>query len=74
MASNAPSAAGMYVRVRDTLIKARKRLGMTQADVAKKIGVTRQAVGAWESGASNPDFINFFGWAAAVGVEIAGIT
>lgn len=33
----------------------RKNLGMTQADVAKKLFVTRQTVSSWENGKSYPD-------------------
>ena len=33
----------------------RKLLGMTQEDLAEKIGVSRQAVAKWEAGESLPD-------------------
>ncbi|MBQ8140603.1 MAG: helix-turn-helix transcriptional regulator [Clostridia bacterium] len=35
--------------------KYRKRLGMTQADVAQKLNVTKSAVSQYETGARNPD-------------------
>jgi len=34
---------------------AREAAGLTQAYVAERIGVTRQAVGQWESGESSPN-------------------
>ncbi len=33
----------------------RSRLGMTQEDVAEKVGVSRQAVAKWEKGETLPD-------------------
>ncbi len=39
---------------REQLIKARKRLGMTQADIAAKVGVHRSYYGLIENGSRNP--------------------
>lgn len=39
----------------ENLVQMRKLLGMTQEDLAEKVGVTRQAVAKWESGESMPD-------------------
>lgn len=36
------------------LAELRKANGMTQADVAKLLGVTNKAVGSWEQGKRNP--------------------
>ena len=36
------------------LVQARKTAGLTQADVAAKLNVSRQAVSRWESGQSKP--------------------
>ena len=38
----------------ENLTQARKAAGLTQADVAAKLGVSRQAVSRWESGQSKP--------------------
>ena len=38
----------------DRLKMFRKRAGLTQQDVAEKLGVSRPAVGQWESGATSP--------------------
>lgn len=40
------------IRFRKRLREARRNAGMTQADLAKVIGVTRVAVSAWENGTS----------------------
>ena len=37
------------------LVEMRKLHGMTQEDLAEKVGVSRQAVAKWESGESLPD-------------------
>lgn len=52
------------------LIKqARKVNGMTQAGLAKKIGVTPQSVGNWERGFSNPHPRYIKRLAAALGLD-----
>lgn len=38
----------------DAMREARRRLGLTQADLAKDIGVTRQTISQVESGDYNP--------------------
>lgn len=40
---------------KDNLIHTRKLLGMTQEDVAEKLGVTRQTIAKWETGETIPD-------------------
>ena len=40
---------------KDNLIQLRKLKGMTQEDIAEKVGVSRQAVAKWESGETSPD-------------------
>jgi len=43
------------VRMSPTLIRSlRNRLGISQADLAKLVGVSTVAVGNWESGKSKP--------------------
>ena len=42
-------------RFRERLAEARNEKGMTQGELAKKIGVTPQAVSKWERGGSYPD-------------------
>ena len=40
---------------KDNLMNTRKLKGMTQEDIAEKLGVTRQTVAKWEAGESIPD-------------------
>ena len=39
----------------ELLKKCRKKQGISQAELAARLGVTQQAVGKWESGKSSPD-------------------
>ena len=41
--------------LKDNLVQMRKILGLTQEDIADKLGVTRQSVAKWESGETVPD-------------------
>ena len=40
---------------KDNLVQMRKLKGLTQEDIAEKVGVTRQSVAKWESGETVPD-------------------
>ena len=42
----------------EKLLDLRKKLGLSQEEVAEKIGVSRQAVAKWESGIAYPDLDN----------------
>ena len=48
---------------------ARKAKGMSQEALAEKIGVSRQAVSKWESGASDPSTSNLLALAKLYGVS-----
>ena len=39
----------------ELLKQCRKKQGVSQAELASRLGVTQQAVGKWESGKSSPD-------------------
>ena len=43
------------IELGDNIRKARKKMGLTQEELASQIGVTSQAVSRWESGAGMPD-------------------
>ena len=47
---------------------ARKSLGLTQADLAKKIGVTKQAITTYETGIREPSFRNLIKLSRALNV------
>lgn len=49
-----PSAGGVssYIRVQPALGAARVAAGLTQAELARRIGVKRDALASWETGRS----------------------
>lgn len=49
----------------------RETCGMTQELVAQKLGVSRQAVGKWESGKSEPSTTNLMALAELLGTDAA---
>ena len=54
------------------VIRARREAcGMTQELVAQKLGVSRQAVGKWESGKSEPSTTNLMAIAELLGTDAA---
>ena len=62
----APRASlGEVIRAR------REACGMTQELVAQKLGVSRQAVGKWESGKSEPSTTNLMAIAELLGTDAA---
>lgn len=56
--------------INDNLAYLRKLNRMSQEEVAEKIGVSRQAVAKWESGATTPDINNCIELAALYGISI----
>lgn len=52
------------------LYQLRREKGMSQEDLAEVVGVTRQAVQKWESGASRPDMENLTALARYFGVTL----
>ena len=40
---------------KDNLVQLRKINGLTQEELAEKIGVSRQAIAKWEAGETSPD-------------------
>ncbi len=53
----------------ETIREYRSRCKMTQEFVAESLGVSRQAVSKWESGASDPSTSNLFALAKLFGVS-----
>ena len=47
----------------------RDRLGMSQEALAERLGVSRQAVSKWESGASDPSTSNLLALAKLFGID-----
>ena len=48
----------MIAMISDTICALRERAGYSQAELAKRLSVTRSSVNAWESGLSAPTAIN----------------
>ena len=48
----------------------RSRMGLTQEDVAEKVGVSRQAVAKWEKGETLPDIESCIKLADLFGVSL----
>ena len=53
----------------DRLIELRKGLGLTQEDLADRVGVSRQSVSKWETGESLPDMAKLVQLADVLGVS-----
>lgn len=54
----------------EKLTQARKAAGLTQADIAARLSVSRQAVSRWESGQSKPSTEKLLALGALYGVSI----
>ena len=52
----------------DKIIDLRKKNGWSQEELAEKLGVSRQAVSKWGSGASDPSTTNLIALAKLFGV------
>lgn len=52
------------------LIQERKRLGLSQEDLAARLNVSRQAVSKWETGESVPDLPKLLTLADALGISL----
>ena len=53
------------------IAKARRDIGLTQKDLADKVGVTAQAVSKWERGSACPDISILDEIAYALGVSVS---
>lgn len=52
----------------------RKSLGISQEELGARLGVSRQAVSKWETGAATPDMSNLLALASEFGVSVAELT
>lgn len=46
------------MKFEEKLIQLRKARGLSQEDLAEKLGVSRQAISRWEQGSTTPDMMN----------------
>ncbi len=51
----------IIMKFEEKLVKLRKSNGLSQEQLAERLGVSRQAISRWESGDSTPDMINLLG-------------
>lgn len=60
----------MNIKFGDKLVRLRKQRGMSQEELAAKLGVSRQAVSKWERGEASPDTYNLIQLARAYGMTL----
>lgn len=60
----------MNIEIADRLIKMRKAHGLSQEDLAEKLGISRQAVSKWERAESSPDTDNLIMLSRLYGVSL----
>ena len=60
----------MNLKTADNLLNLRKASGLSQEELAEKIGVSRQAVSKWERGEASPDTDNFIALSEVYGVTL----
>ncbi len=58
------------MRARDVIVIARRRAGLTQQELARRLGVPQGTVGRWESGATEPKFCAVQDVAQACGFDL----
>jgi len=56
----------LHISLRNTLIKARKDINLSQRDLAEKLGVTHSIIGKIETGDRRLDVIEFYEYAKAL--------
>ena len=60
----------MTIEIADRLIKLRKKNGLSQEELADKLGISRQSVSKWERAESSPDTDNLICLAKIYGVSL----
>ena len=63
----------MTIEIANRLVELRKKSGLSQEDLADKLGVSRQAVSKWERAESSPDTDNLICLAKIYGVSLDDI-
>lgn len=59
----------IHMALNQVIKETRKKQGMTQEDLSKKVGVARQTVARWEKGEIIPDALNLMYLEIALKVE-----
>jgi len=58
------------MRLQGQLLAGRRAAGLTQAEVAERLGVSRRTFQRMEDGEADPSFMLLFHWADVVGIAI----
>lgn len=66
----APSWRMSWMLLQGQLMRGRKARGLTQADVAERLGVSKASFVRWEHGKAEPNMTQLFRWADLCGVQI----
>lgn len=53
------------------IIEARRRAGLTQAELARRLGTHQPVIARWETGRTNPDFVTVQRAIRAAGFEMS---
>lgn len=61
----------IYYELIDNAIRYRKKLGLSQEDVAKKSGLSQQAVSRLEKGINSPSLATLLKYLGAMGLKLA---
>ena len=59
-----------YLNLGERILSLRQERNISQADLAKRLDVSRQAVSKWEKGQSSPDTVKLIQLAEILGVEV----
>ena len=62
------------MRLGERISQYRRSLGISQEELGARLGVSRQAVSKWETGAATPDMANLMALAREFGVSVAELT
>ena len=60
----------MNIEIADRLVQLRRDAGLSQEDLAARLGVSRQAVSKWERAESSPDTDNLISLARLYGISL----
>lgn len=62
------------MRLGEKIGQYRRSLGISQEELGARLGVSRQAVSKWETGAATPDMANLIALAREFGISVAELT
>ncbi|MFA6370211.1 MAG: helix-turn-helix transcriptional regulator, partial [Bacilli bacterium] len=60
----------MNIEIANRLVELRKKMGLSQEELADKLGISRQAISKWERAEASPDTDNLICLAKIYGVSL----